>query len=144
VKHKYELMGQYVEVRAYLKPVRNFSARSHEPVILNKPRIGMVVGYRMVYDGITHPGRQDVFDNEDYELPWFEVIGKIRVLLVCFWPRYKPVLVKPEDANPNIHTSREVIRVLHPTVCPWDDRVREDYRQYAKEMRRDEKGRWIK
>jgi hypothetical protein len=141
---KYELMGQYVEVKTYQKPAKRFSARCYEPVILEKSRVGMVVGYRTVYDGNIHPGRQggSYYDNDDYEPPWFEVTGRIQVLLVCFWPRYKPVLVKPEDANTNIITALRVVDNLHPTILPWPDDVKSYLREVMKDMPRDKKGRW--
>jgi len=145
-KNKYELMGQYVSVKAYLKPARKFSARCHTPVILKEPRIGMVVGYRTVYDGEIHPGsNQSGFSFDiDYSPPWFEVTGQIEVLLVCFWPRYKPVLVKSEDADPNIVTTLEVTDNLHPTIYPWREKDKTYLRDIMKDMPRDTKGRWMK
>ena len=139
---KYELMGEYMEVKAYLKPAKKFSARSHEPIILGKPRVGMVVGYRTVYDGKIHPGRQGY--EYDCDPPYFEVTGKIQVLLVCFWPRYKPVLVKPEDAVLITCASIEVTNNLHPTICPWSDKDKAWLREVARDMPRDEKGRWLR
>jgi hypothetical protein len=145
MKNKYELMGQYVEVREYLKPVKRFSGRSHEPVVLEESRVGMVVGYRTVFDGITHPGRQDgsYYDNDDYEPPWFEATEKIQVLLVCFWPRYKPVLVRLEDVKPT-WPQIEVTDNLHPTITPCPDDVKNYLRGIMKDIPRDSKGRWTK
>ncbi len=144
--NKYELMGKYVQVKAYLKPVKKFSARNHEPVVLEKPRMGMVVGYRTIYDGKIHPGsqRHSYFDTDgDYDPPWFEVEGRIQVLLVCFWPRYKPVLVKPEDVMIPMAVMEKVIDNLHPTICPMPDSVKDYLREEMKNVPRDKRGRWI-
>ena len=144
-KNKYELMGQYVSVTTYLKPARQFSARCHTPVVLDFARIVMVVCYRTVYDGQIHTGfmTSSYYDNDDYEPPWFEVTGTIEVLLVCFWPRYKPVLVKPEDAK-YLYPNQDVTFYLHPTICPCPDNVKDYLREVAKDMPRDTKGRWKK
>ncbi len=141
--NKYELMGKYVEVKTYLKPVKKFCARNHEPVMLEKPRIGMVVGYRTVYDGKIHPGSQQSgysFDF-DYSPPYFVVEGSIQVLLVCFWPRYKPVLVKPEDAK-YIYPNQDVTYYLHPTIHEWTEKDKAALREEMAVTPRDEKGRW--
>lgn len=141
--NKYPLMGRYVEVKEYLKPANKFSARSHEPVVLKEPRVGMVVGYRTVYDGKIHPGSGGSYDNpEDYTPAWFEVEGKIPVILVSFWPTYKPVLVKPENIGFTILVPDN--SQYHPTSYKWKDKDKEYLRDIMRAMPRDEKGRWKK
>lgn len=146
MKNKYELMGQYVEVKAYLKPAKKFSARSHEPKVLKEPRVGMVVGYRTVYDGRIHPGSNQIgySMDADYAPPYFVVTGTIEVLLVCFWPRYKPVLVKKEDITVIWAPYGGVTAMLHPTVSTWSDDSKKYMREEMKNFPRDEKGRWKK
>jgi hypothetical protein len=143
-KNKYNLMGQYVKVKAYLKPAKKFSAREHMSVILEHPRIGMVVGYRTVYDGKIHPGsNQSGYSlDPDYSPPWFEVTGTIEVLLVCFWPRYKPVYGKKEDIMILWAPHGGVTSMLHPTTYKWSDKDKDYLREEIKNMPRDEKGRW--
>lgn len=145
MNNKYELMGQYVSVKEYLKPARKGNKRSHQPVVLNKPRIGMVVGYRTVYDGKIHLGSdQGGFSYDfDYSPPWFEATGTIPVLLVCFWPRYKPVLVKLEDAK-YIYPNQDITYYLHPTSYKWTDKDKAALKKDMQLMPRDEKGRWKK
>ncbi|RPH75906.1 hypothetical protein EHM76_00530 [bacterium] len=145
--NKYPLMGQYVEVKKYLKPAKRFSARNHEPVILEESRVGMVVGYRTVFDGITHPGRQGggYYDNDDYEPPWFEATEKIQVLLVCFWPRYKPVLVRPVDVlTVNMMEWPSFKQKYRPTSLPYPNDLKDYLRDIMKDVPRDQRGRWCR
>lgn len=141
MKNKYELMGQYVEVKAYMEPARQFCARSYMKYDLKTPRVGMVVGYRTVYEGKIQHGK---YNSEDFEPNYLTDIKSIKVILVCFWPTYKPVLVLPEDISNASWTSLGVpfSRLYHPTTYPCSDKYKEELRQYAKEMKRDAKGRW--
>jgi hypothetical protein len=148
MKNKYELMGHYVQVKAFMKPSRKFQRREHTKYDLKEPRVGMVVGYRTVYDGKVVPG---IYDPEDYNSGYLSNITSIKVLLVCFWPTYKPVLVLPEDiervfiiGGEYIDIQGDSIKGLHPSFYPYSDKDREVLRQYAAEMKRDAKGRWIK
>ena len=142
MKNKYELMGQYVQVKAFMKPARKFQRREHIRYNIRPSRVGMVVGYRTVYDGKVEPSHNNCPD--DYEPGYLTDIKPIKVILVCFWPTYKPVLVSPEDISLPILFPHKGIHNLQPTVFPYSDRDRENLRKYAKEMKRDAKGRWIK
>ena len=142
-KNKYDLMGEYVVVKAYMKPRRKGCARSHDLLILEKPRVGMVVGYRTVYEGKIEGGGYCDGYHDDYEPPYFLPTKSIKVLLVCFWPTYNPVLVMPEDANSNIMTAREVTVNLRPTFHKWTERDRKVQREIMKSVPRNAKGKWM-
>ncbi len=139
-KNKYELMGQYVSVKSYMKAAKEFCARSYRKYDLKTERVGMVVGYRTVYEGKI---RHSNYNPEDFEPNYLTEIKSIKVLLVCFWPTYKPVLVLPEDAK-YIYPNQCLTYYLHPTSRLWSEKDREEERKYAAEMKRDSKGRWIK
>lgn len=141
MKNKYELMGQYVQVNAYMKPARKFQRREHVKYSLNEPRVGMVVGYRTVYDGKIEPSHNNPLD--DFEPGYLTEIKPIKVLLVGFWPTYKPVLVLPEDIS-SPSWEKPFDQLFHPTYHPCSDKYKKKLRQYAEEMKRDAKGRWIK
>lgn len=145
MKNKYELFGKYVKISAYMKPAKKFQAREHLRRELKEPRMGMVVGYRTVYDGRIKRSINS-YSPEEYDPPHFIVGKTIKVLLVCFWPTYKPVLVLPEDILMiNMQGWRtKITDYLHPTTHPISDTDRGYLREYAKEMKRDVKGRWIK
>ena len=144
--NKYELMGKYVCVKAYQQPAKRLSARSHETIILKEPRVGMVVGYRTVYDGEIHSGSQQssYFNDLDYDPPYFIPTESIKVLLVCFWPTHKPVLVKPEDVMIPMAVLKKVTDNLHPTIYPWHENQKSELRKIMSTVPRDKKGRWIK
>ena len=144
MKNKYELMGTYVEVQAYMKPVKPGSKRSYIKYKKGCPRVGMVVGYRTVYEGDIKSG-STYFDSypEDYNPPVFIPRKSIKVLLVCFWPTYKPVLVLPEDLTSNIMQVYSVMMNLHPTTYLWTEEQKQWLRDDVKNQPRDEKGRWV-
>jgi len=143
-KNKYDLMGEYVVVKAYMKPRKKGCARSHYLIKLKEPRVGMVVGYRTVYEGkIREGGYDDGYYQDNYEPSCFVVEKSIKVLLVCFWPTYNPVLVMPEDANSNIMTAREVTVNLRPTFHKWTERDRKVQREIMKSVPRNAKGKWM-
>ena len=140
-KNKYSLMGRYVQVKSYMKPAKEFCARSYRKYALGESRVGMVVGYRTVYEGkIKSPN----YNPEDFVPGYLEVTKSIKVLLVCFWPTYKPVLVLPEDVVTDIAHTDNMAEYLRPTFRPWSEKDRAEERKYAAEMKRDSKGRWIK
>ena len=145
-KNKYNLMGQYVEVKAYMKPAKKFNARDYEKKVLKEPRIGMVVGYRTVYGGKIMPGTSaSAYFESEYSPAWFKTEKTIQVILVCFWPRYKPVLVLQEDIMvPWVPRGAVVTKILHPTVHKWSDKDKEYLSKEMKTFPRDEKGRWKK
>jgi len=153
MKNKYELMGQFVSVKSYMKPTKAFNKRSYQKHNLKTERVGMVVGYRTVYEGKKI--QQGNYNPEDFEPSYLTEIKSIKVVLVCFWPTYKPVLVLPEDIK-KVEYSEEFFfftcgvgwlprkDLYHPTSLPYSERDKEDLRMYAAEMKRDSKGRWIK
>jgi hypothetical protein len=141
---EYPLMGQYAQVLAFIKPRRTkFSARSHDRTVLKEGRVGMVVGYRTVYDGMVHGG---IYRGEDSDPPWFEATKSIKVLLVCFWPTYNPVLVLPEDASDAIFLNCKGLPLssYYPSTCAWSDKDKQYLRKEMSTFPRDSKGRWLK
>jgi hypothetical protein len=151
--NKYPLMGKYVEVKAYLKPRRKFGARSHELTVLDELRVGIVVGYRTIYEGIINPGSNpnDFSDDFTYRPPCFIPTMSIKVLLVSFWPTYNPVLVKPEDVGTITHINGlylnyrgMLVQGPYPTTCKWSKDAKEELRKEMACYPRDAKGRWMK
>ena len=151
---KYPLMGQYVEVNQYMKPRRKGCARSYTKINAHG-RVGMIVGYRTVYEGYTNPAsdHSGYYDNDGFEPAYFVQEKSIKVLLVAFWPTYNPVLVLPKDimwfVNPLLDRDDVAYRNYHPTSS-WDkhspgyDKARAELRTDMKYFPRDENGRWKK
>lgn len=138
---KYPLMGKYVEVKAYIQPRRNkFSARSHESLPLTEPRVGMVVGYRTVYDGYIKQSRS--YEGQ-YDRPYFVPTKSIKVLLVAFWPTENPKLVLPRDAQLVVMMKGPSHPYYHPSVYGKNKHEKQILRDIMKTVPRDAKGRWM-
>lgn len=154
-EEKYPLMGKYVEVKACMKARKSGCRRDHTLHVLTETRVGLVTGYRTIWNGRIEGGTIQN-ENGDYELPYFVPTDPIKVLLVVFWPTMRPVLVKPTDAREVVPlknktaydesilfmTLEEFYDKYHSTQPKWSRQSRETLRKVMKDVPRDEKGRW--
>lgn len=145
-ENKYPLMGKWVEVRACMKARKKGGRRDHILHVLLETRVGLVTGYRTVYDGRVESTHQvSPCDGQPYP-PYFVPTNPQKVLLVVFWPTMNPVLVRPEDAkvlylsiNQPVSNSK-----YHSTQPKWSNVSRTTLRQIMKGVPRDARGRWKK
>lgn len=112
---------------------RGCNARDWESLNCTKPRVGWVVGVTNLISGYTQPGSW-----EDPAV--FKEKGRVRALLVCYWPGLKPVPVPfsgfkaatPEDGEPS------------PEYYKWSEVSRQELSDFMRGMPRDARGRWVK
>lgn len=142
---EFPLMGKYVEVCACMKARKKGGRRDHTVHILKESRVGMVVGYRTIFDGHTEGGSFNTLF-EDYDPSYFVPEKSYQVLLVTFWPRMNPVFVLPEDLKEVefFDTNGLPLSGYHPTTCKWSKESRDVLRKIMKDVPRDSKGRWKK
>ncbi len=112
-------------------------------------RTGWVVGVRWVLEGYTVPGNRGYgYDHYgypyEYESPYFAETGRIKCLLVSFWPTEKPVYVPLDGFWVPEHYgfAPEPYCSSAPTIA---ERLlqSEIMKKEAKDIPRDAKGRFI-
>ena len=142
-KEMLALMGQIVTVtkeykRKHIYPKTASSRyggheRKWEVFSMSIPRAGWVIGIRSLMNGDYVAGGG--FD-EDYDPPYLQVRDTVRCLLVSYWPTMKPVRV-PLDGW-------KLGGAPMPPVYSWTERDRGILRNEMKNVKRDERGRWLK
>lgn len=104
-------------------------------------RSGWIVGLGRVYEGkhvsASHTAHIEIFGAfvEDYDPPYLAVEKSVPHVLICPWPRHKPVRVPFDHFR------------LNPEAIPhnnglWDERSKKIMREESQLFPRDEKGRF--
>jgi hypothetical protein len=97
----YEIcLGKRVRFTQHIERKREGYRRWWEPCVLHgeKPREGIVVGLRCLYDGVmTSDGDPEA---PEYEVEYFTSTDNFPAALVAFDLRRKPILVKLTDLHP--------------------------------------------
>lgn len=146
------LMGKLVVVTKVLhrnEHEHNGAARRlWEPVKLDPFRTGWVVGVRWVQNGTYVPasgggGGFGIGYEDTYEPASLAVESVVPVLLVAFWPTETAEKV-PFNGYCPVHMMTPAPKPRPRAGCTWTDRDREIQRQITKEMKRDERGRFVK
>lgn len=137
-KQKLNLMGAKVKVYTELvpksvpptDPFDSNGRRQWNQVFTSPPRVGWIVGFRTVFEGIIHGGS---YDDRGY----LNITRSISTVLVSYTPYKKPVYVAIDgfSLEPDGKTD---FRESH-----WDDRAKQDAKKWVKDLPRDKKGRWI-
>jgi hypothetical protein len=63
------------------------------------PRTGWIVGIRWMLEGYTVPGSRSFSMYEEFEEPYFVETGRVKCLLVNFWPTETPVQIPINGFN---------------------------------------------
>uniref|UniRef100_A0A6M3IL15 Uncharacterized protein n=1 Tax=viral metagenome TaxID=1070528 RepID=A0A6M3IL15_9ZZZZ len=108
--------------------------RKWEAVNLQEPRAGWVIGTRVLMNGRYVPGSGG-YDG-DYDPPYLDVKDTVCCLLVSYWPTMNPVRVSLDGW--------EMGGIPLPPTYSWTERDKEEMRKIMKDVKRDERGRWLK
>lgn len=119
------------------------SRRTLDRTVLDKPRLGVIVGASRRYEGVVTGGYNYSSSWEDppeYEGNHLETTRTVMVWLVRFGMVNKAEAVLDEDLTPaSIYEDLPI----YANACPWDERARKIWSEGAKAQLRDSRGRFI-
>ncbi len=142
-----ELMGKIVLVAwVYQRCNMGYENNHTKKGWIRQPaefRPGWVTGERWIQEGTVYHNAWD----DEAQGAWEEKGKRRHVLLVCYWPMMKPVLV-PSDQDIKYPQPSWVPApkntLPYRTDCPWPQGTREFIRKEMSAWPRDAKGRWVK
>jgi hypothetical protein len=141
-----DLMGKVGVVRATLEKHKDGGKLSWERKEREIPRAGWVVGLRWAPSGVVEKdyGGGGLYEPDHLMYRYLkETSPRQPYLLVAYWPTEKPVRVPLDGYFPEVPEYQP-----YPASGYGEEGVREKYLEeaskYAKEQKRDERGRFLK